>query len=92
MISSKKAKKIRLIYNYFDHNNLSNEVNLIANKIANKSSLTLKIGKKAFYEQSEMNIVDSYKYASKIMITNMMESDAEEGISAFINKRKPKWK
>lgn len=92
LISAKKAKKIALINNYFDHNNLSNEVNLIAKKIANKSSLTLKIGKKAFYEQSEMNIIDSYNYASKIMITNMMESDADEGISAFIDKRQPKWK
>ena len=71
---------------------LCRKVNLIAKKIANKSSLTLKIGKKAFYEQSEMNIIDSYNYASKIMITNMMESDADEGISAFIDKRQPKWK
>ena len=39
-----------------------------------------------------MNIIDSYNYASKIMITNMMESDADEGISAFIDKRQPQWK
>ena len=38
-----------------------------------------------------MNINDAYNYASKIMITNMMESDADEGISAFIDKRQPKW-
>ncbi|SVC74409.1 uncharacterized protein METZ01_LOCUS327263, partial [marine metagenome] len=67
------------------------EVNLIAKKISNKSSLTLKIGKKAFYDQAEMKIVDAYNYASDVMIKNMMETDSEEGIKAFIEKRKPKW-
>ena len=92
MIDAKKAKQISLINNYFDENSLSKEVNLIAKKITSKSSLTLKIGKKAFYAQSQMNIEDAYKYSSEIMIKNMMEYDAEEGINAFIDKRKPKWK
>jgi len=64
----------------------------MAVKIANKSSQTLKIGKKAFYNQTEMKISDAYKYASEIMIENMMNKDSEEGINAFIEKRKPKWK
>ena len=92
MIDAKKAKQISLINNYFDENSLSKEVNLIATKITSKSSLTLKIGKKAFYAQSQMNIEDAYKYSSEIMIKNMMEYDAEEGINAFIDKRRPKWK
>ena len=92
MIDSKKAKQIALINNYFDEKSLSYEVNLIAKKITSKSSLTLKIGKKAFYDQSEMNVGDAYQYASEIMIKNMMEYDAEEGINAFLEKRNPKWK
>ena len=92
MIDSKKAKQIALINNYFDEKSLSDEVKLIAKKITSKSSLTLKIGKKAFYDQSEMNVGDAYQYASKIMIKNMMEYDAEEGINAFLEKRNPEWK
>jgi len=92
MIDATKAREISLINNYFDENLLSKEVNLIAKKIASKSSLTIKIGKKAFYDQSEMNVGDAYQYSSEIMIKNMMEYDAEEGINAFINKRKPIWK
>ena len=92
MIDSKKAKQIALINNYFDEKSLSDEVNLIAKKITSKSSLTLKIGKKAFYDQSEMNVGDAYQYASEIMIKNMMEYDAEEGINAFLEKRNPEWK
>ena len=90
-IDADKAKLIGLINNCFKEKDLHNEVNLIANKISNKSSFTLKIGKKAFYNQSEMKITDAYKYASEIMIKNMMESDSEEGIKAFIEKRKPNW-
>ena len=92
MIDAKKAKQIALINNYFDEKSLSYEVNLIAKKITSKSSLTLKIGKKAFYDQSEMNVGDAYQYASEIMIKNMMEYDAEEGINAFLEKRNPEWK
>jgi enoyl-CoA hydratase/carnithine racemase len=90
-IYSDKAKSIGLINNYFNKEDLTNEVNLIAKKISNKSSLTLKIGKKAFYNQSEMKIIDAYKYASEVMIKNMMETDSEEGIKAFIEKRQPNW-
>ena len=38
-----------------------------------------------------MKIVEAYKYASEVMIKNMMEVESEEGISAFIEKRKPNW-
>jgi enoyl-CoA hydratase/carnithine racemase len=91
LINSNKAKEAGLINNFFQEENLNKEVNLIAKKISNKSSLTLKIGKKAFYDQAEMKIVDAYNYASEVMIKNMMESDSEEGIKAFIDKRNPKW-
>lgn len=90
-IQADKAKSIGLINNYFKEEDLTNEVNLIASKISNKSSLTIKTGKKAFYNQIEKNIKDAYQYASEIMIKNMMESDSEEGINAFIEKRKPNW-
>ena len=91
LINADKAKEIGLINNVFDTNNLQGEVDILANKISKKSSLTLKIGKKAFYNQIEMKISDAYKYASEVMIKNMMEADSDEGIRAFIDKRQPKW-
>ncbi len=91
-IDSDKAKSIGLINNYYKEEDLTDETILTANKISKKSSLTLEIGKKAFYHQSEMNITDAYKYASEVMIKNMMDSDSEEGIQAFIEKRQPNWK
>ncbi len=91
-IESIKAKEIGLINNYFNSKELDNATYLMAKKISNKSSATLKIGKKAFYNQQEMKIVDAYNYASEVMINNMMDPDSNEGIKAFIEKRNPNWK
>jgi enoyl-CoA hydratase/carnithine racemase len=63
----------------------------LAEKIAAKSTLTVKIGKEAFYRQAEMSLADAYDYASHVMVENMLARDAEEGISAFIEKRDAKW-
>ena len=90
-IDADKAKSIGLINNYFSEDELVNKTREMAIKIANKSSQTLKIGKKAFYNQTEMTISDAYKYASEIMIENMMNQDSEEGIAAFLEKRTPNW-
>ena len=90
-INADKAKSIGLINNYFNEDKLVNETRAIAAKIANKSSQTLKIGKKAFYNQAEMKISDAYKYASEIMIKNMMNQVSEEGIAAFLERREPNW-
>ena len=64
----------------------------IAKKIASKSNLTIKIGKQTFYKQLEMPLRKAYAHTSKMMTINMMALDAKEGISAFIEKRKPIWK
>ena len=90
-IDANKAKNIGLINNYFSEDSLVDEIRQMANKIANKSSQTVKIGKKAFYNQAQMKTDDAYKYASEIMIENMMNQDSEEGISAFLEKREPNW-
>ena len=91
LINTDKAISIGLINQAFDINDLVKEVKTISEKISKKSRLTLKIGKKAFYEQAELNIKEAYEYASKVMINNMMEQDSDEGIVAFLEKRKPNW-
>jgi enoyl-CoA hydratase/carnithine racemase len=62
-----------------------------ARRIAGKSSLTLAIGKEAFYRQAELPLAEAYAYASEVMTRNMLARDAEEGIDAFIEKRAPRW-
>ena len=91
-ISAKYAKEIGLINDHFSKSKLNSEVFKLAKKITSKSNLTIKIGKQAFYKQLEMPLKKAYSYASKMMTLNMMAMDAKEGISAFLEKRKPKWK
>ena len=91
-IKANYAKEIGLINNYYSKSKLNNEVLNVAKTIASKSNLTIKIGKQAFYKQLEMPLRKAYLYTSKMMTLNMMSRDAHEGISAFLEKRKPKWK
>ena len=91
-IKANYAKEIGLINDCFSKSKLNNEVIKVAKKIASKSNLTIKIGKQAFYKQLEMPLRKAYAYTSKMMTLNMMAMDAKEGISAFLEKRKPKWK
>ena len=91
-IKANFAKDIGLINDCFSKQKLNKEVLKVAKTIASKSNLTIKIGKQAFYKQLEMPLKKAYAYTSKMMTLNMMAMDAREGISAFLEKRKPKWK
>jgi Enoyl-CoA hydratase/carnithine racemase len=91
-IKANYAKDIGLINDHYSKPKLNSEVLKVAKTIASKSNLTIKIGKQAFYKQLEMPLRKAYLYTSKMMTLNMMARDAHEGISAFLEKRKPKWK
>jgi enoyl-CoA hydratase/carnithine racemase len=60
--------------------------------IAAKSAATVKIGIEAFYRQLDMPLDEAYRYTAEVMVNNMMDADAEEGINAFIEKRPAVWK
>ena len=91
-INAEYAKEIGLINDYYPISELEEEVLKLARKISSKSNLIIKIGKKAFYKQLEMPLSKAYKYTSEIMTKNAMALVAEEGISAFLEKRKANWK
>ena len=91
-VRAKYAKEIGLINDYFNKSQLDKEVLKISKIIASKSNHTIKIGKQTFYKQLEMPLKKAYAYTSKMMTKNMMAMDAKEGISAFLQKRKPIWK
>ena len=90
-ISAQDAYRIGLVNRVVPAGRERDEARALAHKIAGKSALTLKIGKEAFYRQLEMTLPEAYAYASNVMVENMLARDAEEGIDAFIEKRKPTW-
>ncbi|MTI09800.1 enoyl-CoA hydratase [Curvivirga aplysinae] len=91
VISASRAEEIGLVNSVASREEIDDVVMGLATKIASKSSLTLSIGKRAFYQQNEMPLSDAYHYAAEVMTENMMAYDAKEGIDAFLAKREPDW-
>ena len=91
-ISAIEAAQKGIITQSLEGVDLAKHVLEKANKIASKSKTTLKIGKEAFYAQIEMPLSKAYEYASQVMVENMLDQDAHEGMDAFLDKRKPSWK
>ncbi|MEE9313791.1 MAG: enoyl-CoA hydratase [Rhizobiaceae bacterium] len=62
-----------------------------ARNIAKKSNHAIKLGKQAFYQQAEMPLAEAYAHTAAVMAENMMASDAQEGIGAFLEDRPAEW-
>jgi len=91
MITAARAREIGLINRVVAADALRAETLQLAELIAAKSRIVVAIGKEAFYRQLELGLSSAYDYAGEVMTRNLMEADAEEGISAFIDKRPPTW-
>jgi enoyl-CoA hydratase/carnithine racemase len=90
-IAAEEALRIGLVNRVVPPGEERNEAIRLARHIASKSAAAIRIGKAAFYAQLEMSLAEAYDYTSQVMIENMLNADAEEGIGAFIAKRKPNW-
>lgn len=92
MVTSARALEMGLVNRLAEDDELVSVTTALASTIASKSSVTLRIGKEAFYRQIQLPLDEAYEYAAAVMVENMMKRDAEEGIGAFIEKRKPVWR
>ena len=63
----------------------------LALKIAEASSFTVALGKQAYYAQIDLDQPKAYAYAKEVMTLNSLAHDAQEGISAFLEKRVACW-
>ena len=91
LISAEKAEKIGLINKVVPSESLNDEVLNICKLISEKSAEVVAQGKKSFYKQMELGLSEAYTLTSESMVKNLELNDANEGISAFLEKRKPKW-
>ena len=90
-ISAEQAKTLGLINRVVEIENFDLETEKLAEQIASKLGVAVKIGKEAFYKQLEMPISEAYEYTGQVMAENMMFRQTEKGIDAFLNKREPAW-
>jgi enoyl-CoA hydratase/carnithine racemase len=70
---------------------LRNATRQLAARIAEASGFTVGIGKRAFYTQIDLEQPKAYEFAKEVMTANAMAADAQEGISAFLQKRTACW-
>ena len=91
-IDAESAKQAGLINDIADDDNVVECALSLARIIAEKSPRVVAIGKEAFYHQINLSLEDAYAYANDVMSHNMSCYDAQEGIEAFIEKRRPVWR
>jgi enoyl-CoA hydratase/carnithine racemase len=91
-ISAEEAEHFGLINRIVPPEKLAEETREWALQLAGHSRFTIALGKQAFYEQVDLDERSAYDYAKEVIAMNCMAADAEEGMRAFIEKRKPDWK
>lgn len=92
MVDAASAREFGLVNRVVPEQYLNQIVDKYAQTIAAKSPFAIQLGKHTFQAQSEMGVAAAYDHASKAMVDNMLAADAEEGIAAFFEKRRPEWK
>ena len=89
MISADTALSYDLLNAVVPHHMLEEETSKLAEKISNKSSFGIRLGKQMFYRQLRYdNLEDAYDFATEQIICNLQHPDAREGIDNFVNKKK----
>ncbi len=90
-IEAGRAAEIGLINRAVPHDDLETETQALAEKLAAKLGVAVKVGKESFYKQLEMGLEDAYAFTGANMAENMMFRDTAQGVAAFLDKRKPEW-
>ena len=91
MIDAPTAAEWGLINMVVPAAELQDQSRKLAARIAEASSFTVALGKQAFYTQIDLKQPKAYAYAKEVMSMNSLAADAQEGISAFLEKRQACW-
>jgi enoyl-CoA hydratase/carnithine racemase len=90
-VDAKTAAEWGLVNRLVPAAELPAETRKLAARIAEASSLVMAIGKQAYYTQIDLDQAKAYAYAKEVMSMNALAADAQEGVSAFLGKRRPCW-
>ncbi|MFW2541841.1 enoyl-CoA hydratase [Primorskyibacter sp. 2E107] len=90
-IDAAKAEQLGLVNSVVAPEDLEHATRTLAETVAGKLTAAVKIGKGAFYDQIGMDLDAAYAFTGDVMVENMLWRDTDEGIRAFLEKRKPDW-
>jgi enoyl-CoA hydratase/carnithine racemase len=91
-IDARQAAERGLVNRAVPPEQLDDEIEQLVVSILAKPRVAVAMGKELFYRQREMGIEAAYQLAGQTMAANMMDGCAQEGVTAFTQKRKPAWK
>ena len=90
-LDAARAAEVGLVNHVTTAEDLEAKTHALAESVAAKLTAAVKIGKSAFYDQINLPVADAYDLAGRVMVENMLWRDTDEGINAFLDKRKPEW-
>jgi len=90
-INAERAAEIGLVNHVVDDSELEQAAREFAGKIAEKSQMAVRLGKASFYRQANQPLDSAYRSGSEDLVCNLLAEDGIEGLTAFIEKRKPQW-
>lgn len=90
-ILAERAREVGLVNRIATPEDLEAETMALAATLAAKLTTAMRIGKATFYDQADLSTLDAYALAGAAMAANMLDRDTDEGIAAFLEKRKPDW-
>jgi enoyl-CoA hydratase/carnithine racemase len=90
-VDARTAAEWGLINDVVPASELKAATRKLASRVAEASPLTVSVGKQAYYNQIDLDQTKAYAYAREVMTTNAIANDAQEGITAFLEKRAACW-
>ena len=91
LVDAHTAAEWGLINTVVPASELAQATRKLAARIVEASALTVSLGKEAFYAQIDLDQPKAYAYAKEVMSMNSLAADAQEGMSAFLEKRQACW-
>ena len=90
-ITAERALAVGLINRVVSVAELDSAIKEMTDAIVASSPMTISLGKRAFYDQIALDETSAYERATCVMTENALKHDAQEGISAFLQKRPAQW-
>lgn len=90
-LSATRAREVGLVNRIAAEGALHDETMALARTVAAKLTAAVRIGKRAFHDQAGLPLADAYRQTGAVMVENMLWRDTDEGIAAFLEKRRPDW-
>ena len=91
LVDARRAADWGLVNHVVPASDLPAATRKLAAQVAEASPLAVVLGKQAYYAQIDLDQTKAYAYAKEVIANNALAADAQEGISAFLEKRAPRW-